>query len=248
MTEHYRSTIKREIKLKVKKNRFFNVLMVSIMTMFILSACSGESNSSESKGEETKWEVSKETPIYADVEKKIVKVYATVNGKYLVNPTRHGLNWNEGKYGNQAVFNAYADPLDFVDALIKVDSVPAVDKGGDASKEFEETSDGKFIKGDKVDVSITWENAKKDYDINEVMVDSSGKDLVYRFGGNYDAAKKMVTGCFMCFDSCPVGVISNSNQAVGTFDSGAVEFRGNADILPEDGTPVVLTYSFVKGE
>ncbi len=75
------------------------------------------------------------------------------------------------------------------------------------------------------------------------MVDSSGKELVYRFGGNYDAAEQHMTGCFMCFDSCPVGIVSNSNQPVKAFDSGKVEFRGNPDILPKDGTPVLLTYS-----
>ena len=159
-------------------------------------------------------------------------------------PTRHGLNWLDGKYGNMSVLTAYGDPLDFSEALTKIGGTPAVAKGGDASKEFEETKDGKVIKGDKVNVSITWEDAKKDFEINEVMLDSTGKKLDYHFGGNYDAASQKITGCFMCFDSCPVGITSNAAHHVGTFENGEAEFRGNPDILPEDGTPVVLTYSF----
>ncbi|MBM4762972.1 hypothetical protein GNT69_11890 [Bacillus sp. B15-48] len=49
---------------------------------------------------------------------------------------------------------------------------------------------------------------------------------------------------FMCFDGCPVGITSNANQPVATFDNGEAEFHGNPDVLPGDGTPVFLTYSF----
>jgi len=191
-------------------------------------------------------DLSQEHPIYIDKENKQVKVYGTVNGKYLVEPTRHGFNWVEGKYGDQAVFKSYANPLAFYEALIAIGGTPAVEKGGDASKEFEDTPDGKVIKGDALNVSITWDGAGKDYDINDVMVDSTGKTLEYHFGGNYDAAKKMMTGCFMCFDSCPVGITSNANQPKDTFQDGKAQFHGNADVLPEDGTPVYLTYSFAK--
>ena len=58
----------------------------------------------------------------------------------------------------------------------------------------------------------------------EGMVDSTGKSLEYHFGGNYDTAAKMVTGCYMCFDSCPVGIISNASHPTGT-----AEFHGKED-------------------
>lgn len=40
-----------------------------------------------------------------------------------------------------------------------------------------------------------------------------------------------------------VGIISKANQPTGTFDNGQAKFKGNREILPEDGTPVVVTYS-----
>lgn len=236
----------------MKKRSLYKLLLTAILAIFVLGACSSNSDSSnttkeennESKEKKVSSELSKENPIYVNEEDKTVQVYATVNGKYLVTPTRHGLNWVEGKYGNQAVLNAYADPLLFNEALTTLGGTPAVEKGGDASQEFEVTDEGKFIKGDEVKVTITWEDAEKEYGIEEVMVDSTGKSLEYHFGGNYDAAKKMVTGCFMCFDSCPVGITSNASHPTGAFEHGDAEFHGNPDVLPGDGTPVVLTYSF----
>lgn len=226
------------------------MLILSIISILVLSACSSNVAEEPNKESETTEkeaqteEVSQENPIFVDEENKLVKVYATVNGKYLVTPTRHGLNWVEGKYGDMAVLNAYADPVEFAEALQKIGGTPAVEKGGDASKEFEERDGRQYIKGDTVKVDITWKDAEKVYDISEVMIDSTGKSLEYHFGGNFDSAAKMVTGCFMCFDSCPVGIISNATHPTGTFEAGEAEFRGNPDVLPGDGTPVVLTYSF----
>ncbi len=237
--------------MKRKQLALFKLLLLITLSALVLAACSSanndNANSVDDKKEETKLEVSKEKPLFVDEANKIIKVYATVNGKYLVTPTRHGLNWIEGSYGDQAVLKAYGNPLDFNEALTKIGGTPAVEKGGDASKEFDVNAEGKkFILGDELAVSITWEDAKKEYDINDVMIDSSGKKLVYRFGGNYDMQEAKNTGCFMCFDSCPAGITSNTTHPVGTFESGAAEFTGDPAVLPADGTPVVLTYSFVK--
>lgn len=241
--------------MKRRSSTFLKFIILATLTMLVLSACSSKSNSDttaktskDAKKTEQKVEngVSKENPILVDKENKVVKVYATVNGKYLVSPTRHGLNWVDGKFGDQAVLKAYASPLKFNEALLEIGGVPAVEKGGDVSKEFEEKADGKYILGDEVKVTVTWENAGKEYDINDVMVDSSGKKIVYKFGGNYDTQEAKMTGCYMCFDSCPAGITSNSSQPVGTFEGGHAEFHGNPDVLPADGTPLVLTYSIVQ--
>ncbi|UFT98632.1 YdjY domain-containing protein [Radiobacillus kanasensis] len=224
--------------------------------MGILAGCGGDSESAhEDENENTEQyyassedELGEDHAIYVDKDKRQVKVYATVNGKYLRKPTRHGLNWIEGSNGDKAVFYGYANPLAFYKALNEIDGDPALERGGDKEKAFKKEDEGKFIKGDTVEVNITWDGADKVYDINEVMVDSTGKKIVYHFGGNYEAAKKHMTGCFMCFDSCPVGIVSNASQPVGAFKDGKVKFHGNPDVLPEDGTPVVLTYQIVKSE
>lgn len=238
------------------KHKMVKLLGIAFISLLLLGACSskesdhvskkGDNRSKEKTSQNVDWKVTKENPIYIDEENKVVYVYATVNGKYLVEPTRHGLNWVDGKYGKMAVLNAYANPIEFSEALEKIGLTPAVEKGGDASKEFKVVDGRQYIKGDPVKIQITWDDADKVYDIGDVMVDSTGKPFDFHFGGNYDSASKKMTGCYMCFDSCPVGITSNASHPTGTFEKGEAEFHGNPDVLPEDGTPVMLTYSAGK--
>ena len=45
-------------------------------------------------------------------------------------------------------------------------------------------------------------------------------------------------------DSCPVGIISNTTYTYGAVEKrNEVKFTGNADVLPEDGTYVAVTYT-----
>lgn len=59
--------------------------------------------------------------------------------------------------------------------------------------------------------------------------------------------KTKKTGCLTCLDSCPVGIISNAAYTYGAVEErNEVEFTGNADVLPEDGTYVAVTYALVE--
>ena len=174
-------------------------------------------------------------PLVIDKEAKTIKVYATLNGKYTVEPTRHGLNYHEGKYGSQALFTSSANQTNFHDALIDVGAEPGNNIKGHAK--------GQFIEGSELDVTVSWEGAPKEYNITELVASSSGKPIQYKFGGNRENSVEKFTGCLACFDSCPVGVTSNANEPHGVFDDKEVEFLGNKDLLPADGTPLVVTFA-----
>lgn len=180
-------------------------------------------------------EPTEEQPLVIDKEAKTIKVYATVNGKYTLEPTRHGLNYHEGNFGDEALFTSYANQTNFHDALIDIDATPGNNLGGD--------SDDEYIEGAELEVTVSWEGAERAYDINEVVNVSSGNPIAYKFGGNRANSVSKFTGCLMCFDSCPVGVTSNSSESMNAFDNKEVEFIGNKDLLPEDGTPVVVTFA-----
>ena len=60
------------------------------------------------------------------------------------------------------------------------------------------------VTGSKLDISVNWQGAAKAYSFDEVIVDSNGKKLDMRFGGNLTAAEEKKTGCLVCLDSCPV--------------------------------------------
>jgi Fe-S-cluster-containing hydrogenase component 2 len=66
--------------------------------------------------------------------------------------------------------------------------------------------------------------------------------LDVRFGGNLDRSKAKQTGCILCLDTCPVGITSNASHPQGSFDGKLVEFKGNKDVLPADGTGVIVSF------
>ncbi len=181
-----------------------------------------------------------QNPLAVDMKERSVSVLAQVNGKYLVQTTRHGVVFKEGKNGEKSVFVALADPETFYASLVKL----GLKAGNNMTWDNKEKT---YVQGDPLDVSVTWKGAKKVYSIDEAIKDSNGKPLAIRFGGNLAAALKMKTGCLMCLDSCPVGITSNA-----TYTYGAIETRkeaaltGNKDVLPPDGTLVVITFKAKK--
>jgi len=206
------------------------VLMLALIAALTLSACS---TPTANPAEPTKAGVSAEKPFLIDEAAKTIKIYATVNGKYLKEPTRHGLNYKEGKNGPKALFQTPGKETDVYDALIKLGARP-----GDNLKV--ETAKGQTVEGQPLLVTVTWDGAEKEYDITEVVTDSTGKQIAYKFGGNLDAAKQYMTGCMLCLDSCPVGIASNAAHPYGSFDEKKVEFRGN-DKLLADGKVVTIS-------
>ncbi|OEF95934.1 YdjY domain-containing protein [Desulfuribacillus alkaliarsenatis] len=216
------------------KKLWFIMLATLILGMVMLG-CSSNQEATETQAA-TGVEVSESNPLVIDQQSKTISVYAKVNGKYLIEPTRHGMNFHEGRFGDQAVLAAYANPLNFHDAMIELGATP----GNNVT--MDNMSEKLHIEGQDLEVTITWAGADRVYDINEVLIDSAEKPFVFKFGGNYERHEGNFTGCLLCLDSCPVGITSNSSHPTTTFDSKVAEFKGNADILPSDGTPVVVTY------
>lgn len=176
--------------------------------------------------------VSPEHPLVVDAEAREIRVYARVNGKYFHLPTRHGMNYRAGAIGNKSLFRAWANPIDFYHALISLGAKPGQNLGAGTG--------GQTVKGAHMAVSVTWQGAPHPYPINQVVADSGGEGVAYRFGGNIKIAKKAKTGCLMCFDSCPVGILSNALYPQGAFHARGLAFRGRPEVLPPDGTPVTV--------
>ena len=184
--------------------------------------------------------VSLENPILVDKEAKTVTVLTQVNGKYFTEVTRHASVFKDGTNGAKSVFTAYADPVAFYDALVEIGAEPGnnmtVDNGATT-----------HVEGTALDMKVTWNGAEKEYDVNEVIKDSNGKQIAFKFGGNLEMAKNKNTGCLSCLDSCPVGIISNAAYTYGSVEkTSEVTFMGNGDILPEDGTYIATVYSIAE--
>jgi len=178
--------------------------------------------------------LTKEKPILVDEKEKSVSVLAQVNGKYFFQTTRHAVVYSGGSNGDKSVFRSYANDQDFYNALMKL----SLKAGNNMTKENGAKT---FVEGDLLDVTVTWEGAKKEYSLDEVVLDSNKKPFQMRFGGNQKNALQFKTGCLLCLDSCPVGIVSNANYTMGAVEMrNEVIFKGNDKILPPDGSLVVI--------
>lgn len=207
-----------------------------VFCLLILAGCGGN-NASQNVPEEEVFGLSKDNPLKVDKEKGTVTMLAQVNGKFFTKPTRHGAVYIDGSNGEKAIFRGLVDAETFHNALLEIGAQP----GNNMTMDNKETT---HVEGDRLKVTVNWEGADREYDINEVIKDSNGKPIDIHFGGNLEAAKDKKTGCLICLDSCPVGITSNATYTYGAVEGrNEVEFYGNGDILPEDGTLVTLTFT-----
>ncbi|NOX32794.1 MAG: hypothetical protein GXP56_03510 [Deltaproteobacteria bacterium] len=179
--------------------------------------------------------LTRENPITFDKDKKTVSFLAEVNGKYMFQPTRHFAVYEKGSNGEKAVFRGLVSHLDFYNALLKINAVP----GNNMSLKNKEVT---HVEGQEFAVTVTWKGADRAYTIDEVIDESNHTPIVMKFGGNLKNAKDKNTGCLLCLDSCPVGIVSNSVYTYGAvLKRKEVSMKGNKDVLPPDGTRVVIT-------
>ncbi len=174
-------------------------------------------------------------PLIVDEKNKTVTFMARVNGKYFVEPTRHCAVFKDGSNGSKSIFTSMAGHAEFYDALKKIGG-----KSGDnmTMENKEKTS----VSGDSLDITVTWDGAPKAYRLDEVVRDSNKKPMEMKFGGNIKMANDKNSGCLMCLDSCPVGIVSNSAYTYGAVEKRKeVAFTGNREVLPPDGTMVSIT-------
>ncbi|CZE45952.1 YdjY domain-containing protein [Campylobacter geochelonis] len=172
------------------------------------------------------------------VENGKITILAKVNGKYFDSPTRHLAVFKDGKFGDKSIFTSLANQNDFYNALITLGAKP----GNNMNPK---TADKTRVEGSKMAIKVAWKGSKE-YDVNDVVIDSNSKPLDFRFGGNQERAKEINTGCVTCLDSCSVGIISNHTYTYGAVEKRKeVEFFGNKKVLPPDGTYVTLTYSLL---
>ncbi|ATW26117.1 YdjY domain-containing protein [Candidatus Formimonas warabiya] len=236
--------------------KYFKLIFVAVLALFvIISAGCGNQTEGQQTGEQQNVEgsdqqtappadavgnLTKENPLEVNKEEGTVTFLAQVNGKYFYEPTRHGAVFAEGGNGEKSVFRAFADPEAFYHALVEIGATA----GENMTMENMETTN---VQGDGFDVTVTWTGAEKEVTLDEAITDSNGTPFDIRFGGNLKNAQDKKTGCLICLDSCPVGITSNAAYTFGAVESRKdVEFMGNKDVLPADGTFVAVKMALKK--
>lgn len=202
------------------------VIMCSMMLVLGVTGCTSKETNSNT-------ETQKAT---VSDDKTEVRIPAEVNGKYFDTATRHGVVFKGGSNGEKSILRGLSDEKEFHDALLEIDAQP----GNNLDME---SKAGSQVDGEKLDVFVTWEG-QEEIPFNDIVKTSEVKPMDIRFGGNLVRAEKANTGCILCLDSCPVGI--TSNHTYGTGSSEKVDFFGNKEILPKDGTPVTVVFRKAK--
>jgi hypothetical protein len=190
------------------------------------------------------WAAATDLPVEVNKEKSEVIVPAEVNGKYFDTPTRHGVVYLEGANGEKAVFRALSSEKKFHEALAEIGAIPGNNVKMDDMKAGPDN--GVSAQGSKLDVFVTWEGSKGEIPFDDLIKASEERPSDYRFAGNLEAAKSANTGCILCLDSCAVGITSNASYPTGTTQQNLVEFVGDKDVLPPDGTRVSVIFRLAK--
>ena len=187
----------------------------------------------------------RENPLIIDEKGKRVLIYTEVHEMNVHQWNVHwGVVFKDGKFQDRSILRAYSNQLDFHDALIKIGAKP----GNNLNKD----TIGKYVEGDLLDIKATWPELGKELTLNDIFVDEKGKEFKIKFGGNRKASEEKQTGCITCLESCWISISSNSNYpqtgSIKRFINPNSHFKGCADVLPEDGKPVILIYKVASGK
>ncbi|MBI5186364.1 MAG: hypothetical protein HZA01_11640 [Nitrospinae bacterium] len=159
----------------------------------------------------------------------------------------HAIAWEGGNVKKSDIlFVSYADDLSIHNALMNIGGIPGNNLTLDTWNKRGyplHPEPNKKVEGTQVKVSVAWEGAPRNYSIQELLNDTGGKGITPRFGGNKEHIPVWKSGCILCLYSCPGGKISNASYTVNDYAAGSTHFSAREDILPSDGTEVIITLS-----
>lgn len=206
------------------------------------ASSSAEATSSSAATEAAAEDPTPDNPIVVDKEKGEIRYMGYINGTYFTEGTRHAVVYEGGSNGDKTIVTGYGDEKEFYQACMDLGWTPGNNltadnqKGGDMAD---------YIEGDKLDVTIRWDGQDEEIPMWDCIEATNGdqREADWRFGGNLERAEAKNTGCVLCIDSCAVGICSNAAWPSGTTDSDKVTaFVGKSDVLPADGTDVIVTF------
>ena len=212
------------------------IVMMVLSGLLLISACSNTSTPATSDDSTV--------GIIVDKEAKTITIQAEVNGKYFTESTRHGIVYSAGSNGEKSVLRGLNDEKEFYNALLEIGAVAGDNVTMDNMK-AKNSSEGVAVAGSKLNVFVTWEGLGKEIPFADIITATDVRPMDIRFGGNLEAAQSNNTGCILCLDSCAVGITSNAAYPTGTTQNKEVDFYGNADVLPNDGTQVNVIFHLV---
>jgi hypothetical protein len=197
-------------------------------------------------------------PLVVSAETKEVQVFGIIyparfNAAQGDEAHYHLLVWQGGSSAN-ALIETPVDDLALHAALVTLGAQPGNNLTMAAWNQRHNTGSAaplEKVTGSALDVHLSWEGNPTGMPIDQAFSQvSSLKSQVsidWHFGGNRDRWFNRVPlaprpGCLACLYSCPSGKVSNGALSIHDYVTAPSRFTANTDILPPDGTPVVVTF------
>lgn len=190
-----------------------------------------------------------ELSLIVNKEKGEIIIPAEVNGKYLVSPTKHALSYYKGGNGEKSIMRALVSEIDYYNALTELGAIPGNNIKAEDMK-ARNSSEGKSTEGSKLSAFLVWEGSNGEVPLDDAVIsevtNGEVRPIDLRFSGNLEFAQRAHPGCFICLDSCAAGISTNAAWPTGALNNKEVSFKGNAKVLPPDGTRVNVIVRLVK--
>jgi len=198
------------------------------------------------------------TPLIVERETKEVRIFGVIypvrfNTAQGEEAHYHFLVWRGGTSAN-ALIETPADDLAFHDALVTLGAQPGDNLTMASWNERHNTHSpaplGKVI-GASLEIYLAWASNPAGISIDQVFHQSAIRSpqsaIEWHFGGNRNRWFNRVPlaprpGCLACLYSCPSGKVSNGALSIRDYVTTPSRFIANTDILPPDGTPVIVTF------
>ncbi len=159
----------------------------------------------------------------------------------------HAVVWEGGAVNrSEVLFVSHAKDHLVYDALVRLGATPGNNLSVDTWEKRGQNhhpEPNKKVAGASIEISVDWEGAPRTYLLSELMEDPGEKGFSFRFGGNKETAGHWESGCIVCMYSCPAGRISNAAYTANDYVFGATHFSAKENLLPPDGTQVIITIS-----
>ena len=170
-----------------------------------------------------------DTSLVVNEEKGTVSLNAVSTG--YAESTIHAIVNEEGSNADKTLFVTTALTNEFYDAVKQLG-------GKDGNNIALDDKDG-IIEGTPLGVDV--EDGVDNYSFEDLFTTSEERPMDMRFGGNVEVNQELGTGCVMCLESCPAGIVSNA-----AFEYLEEITFGPSEKMPEKGSHIIVTFTVNK--
>ena len=151
-------------------------------------------------------------------------------------PNYHAVVWKDGGAASEAFLTSPVSDTDLYDAMLAIGAVPGNNLTMAAWKDRKDpasTAPDQRVEGTPVQVLVWWEGLAAPLPLKDLLLDSGGRGIDMRFGGNKALIPEWHSGCIACLYSCPGGKVSNHAYTIRDYVSGTTKFDVNWSNVPK---------------